>query len=125
MVGLEITFQIAPDKRVEFLQTAESLMQSPSLGRATNEGPEAEGPVVFEQVGAKDCFLWREQWATRRKVDERLHSKPVNTLARVDFPQPDSPTMASVLPRAAETVTPLGACIRCFPCEKIRPPPVS
>jgi hypothetical protein len=73
MVGLEITFQIAPDKRLEFLQTARSLIQAEVLLKP-------EGPVVVEQVGAKDCFLWREKWATRRKVDERLHSKPVNTL---------------------------------------------
>ncbi len=73
MVGLEITFQIAPDKRIEFLQTAQALIREEGF-------LEPEGPIVFEQVGAKDSFLWREQWATRWKLDERLHSKPVNTL---------------------------------------------
>ena len=46
-------------------------------------------------------------------------SRPVSTLAKVDLPQPDSPTMATVRPRRARKFSPSLAFTQC------RPPPWS
>ncbi len=73
-VGFEITFWIAPANRVEFLQTADSLLSSPC------GIPGLASRSCFEQVGQENVFLWRESWGSRSVLDERLESTPVRTL---------------------------------------------
>lgn len=72
-VGFEISFWIAPANRVEFLQTALSLLSLSSGGQLCRRS-------CFERVGAENTFLWRESWGSRKAVEERLLSPPVETL---------------------------------------------
>ena len=72
-VGFEITFWIAPANRVEFLQTAISLLSVPGDRELCSRS-------CFERVGAENMFLWRESWVSRTAVDNRLESVPVKTL---------------------------------------------
>ena len=72
-VGFEITFWIAPANRVEFLQTAISLLSVPGDRALCSRS-------CFERVGAENMFLWRESWGSRTAVDERLESVPLRTL---------------------------------------------
>jgi hypothetical protein len=72
-VGFEITFWIAPANRVEFLQTAISLLSVPGDRALCSRS-------CFERVGAENMFLWRESWGTRAAVDERLESVPLRAL---------------------------------------------
>lgn len=73
-VGFEITFWIAPGNRVEFLQTAMSLL---------SDSRETTGPCsrsCFERVGTENMFLWRESWSSQAAMDVRLRSVPVEAL---------------------------------------------
>ena len=73
-VGFEIVFWIEPKNRVEFLQTAECLMDSPHMVAGQADWG------CFEKVGADNVFLWHECWRSRAELEERLESRPVTTL---------------------------------------------
>lgn len=75
MIGLEIRIDIAPGKRLEFLQTADTLLeQNPAEGtRCVDRG-------VFEQHGVPNQFLWHEEWEDSASLDARLASSDFRTL---------------------------------------------
>ena len=56
-------------------------------------------PICFdERPRTGICAMFWPSWRTSPPV---AVSSPIRTLANVDFPQPDSPTMATVSPRRA------------------------
>jgi len=73
-VGFEITFWIAPANRVEFLQTADSLLSFPG------DTADLADRSCFEKLGVNNAFLWKESWGSRSELDARLESMPVKTL---------------------------------------------
>jgi quinol monooxygenase YgiN len=73
-VGFEIIFRIAPANRVEFLQTAMSLLSGPKEER------QPCSRSCFERVGVENMFLWRESWSSRAALEERLRSASVEAL---------------------------------------------
>ena len=56
MVGLEILVRIHPEKRVEFLQAFDMLMQ---LDQLCDKRIDLE---LFEQIREANTFLWLEHW---------------------------------------------------------------
>ena len=75
MVGLEIRIDIAPGKREEFLQAADSLIREHPArdARCLDCG-------IFEQHGTRNQFLWHEEWADRDSLDHRMASGDFRTL---------------------------------------------
>ena len=73
-LALEIKFRIRPTNRVEFLQTADSLMT------ASSAEPDLRALDCFEQVGAENTFLWRERWPSEKDLEARLETTTLKTL---------------------------------------------
>jgi quinol monooxygenase YgiN len=105
VVGLEIRIDIAPGKRAEFLQAADSLIQEhPARDERCLEWG------IFEQHGIPNQFLWHEEWADRASLDDRMASGDFRTLlgalrvlgrtheiriANVESVSPDEPASAA------------------------------
>jgi quinol monooxygenase YgiN len=75
MIGLEIRIDIAPGKRKEFLQTAETLLAERPVADSS-----CEDRAVFEQYGAPNRFLWHENWEDRAALEAHLASAEFRTL---------------------------------------------
>ena len=74
MVGLEIRIAIEPEKRSEFLQAAESLLDDHSLpSGCTDRG-------IYEQHGVPNEFLWHEEWNDQASLEGRLESREFHAL---------------------------------------------
>ena len=71
---LEITFRIEPSHRVEFLQTADSLMSS------TSDASGLHALSCFEKLGEENSFLWRESWSSSAELEDRLETAAIKTL---------------------------------------------
>ena len=71
---LEIRFKISPSNRVEFLQTAGSLMEP------SREPPGLSCMTCFEQLGVVNSFLWRESWESVTDLEGRLDTTTIKTL---------------------------------------------
>jgi quinol monooxygenase YgiN len=56
MVGLEILIKIQPEKRFEFLQTFELLIQQ------KNKHQDCIEQTLFEKAGEPNVFVWQEDW---------------------------------------------------------------
>ena len=68
MVGIEISVEVRPEKRDEFLQAVETL--SP-LGE---EGKQCQSQEIYEDHGQRNRFLWVERWQDNEKLQARLDS---------------------------------------------------
>lgn len=75
MIGLEIHIDIAPGKRQEFLQTAETLIGDRPVANSA-----CEERAVFEKHGAPNRFLWHEGWRDRASLDAHVASAEFRTL---------------------------------------------
>lgn len=75
MNGLEIRIDITPEKRREFLLTAEDL-----LDRETLSDDACTDCRFFEQLGVPNQFLWQEDWEDRESLEARMNSNEFRTL---------------------------------------------
>ncbi len=75
MNGLEIRIDITPEKRREFLITAEEL-----LDRETLTDGACRDCRIFEQHGVPNQFLWQEDWEDREALEARMNSSEFRTL---------------------------------------------
>ena len=75
MNGLEIRIDITPEKRREFLLTAEEL-----LDRAPATDDACRDCRFFEQHGVPNQFLWQEDWEDRESLEGRMDSNEFRTL---------------------------------------------
>ena len=68
MVGIEISVEVKPEKRDEFLQAVDTLRP---LGE---EGKQCESQEIFEDHGQRNRFLWVERWQDNEMLQARLRS---------------------------------------------------
>ena len=68
MVGIEISVEVRPDKRDEFLQAIETLRP---LGE---EGKHCDCQEIYEDRGQRNRFLWVERWQDNGLLENRLGS---------------------------------------------------
>lgn len=74
MVGIEISVEVKPEKREEFLQAIESLKP------VGVEGAECVSYEVLEDREQKNRFLWVERWPDHDRLQARLHSDTFHVL---------------------------------------------
>ena len=68
MVGIEISIEVRPDKRAEFLQAVETLRP---LGE---EGKHCHSQEIYEDHEQRNRFLWVERWQNDDLLETRLCS---------------------------------------------------
>ena len=68
MVGIEISVEVRPEKRDEFLQALETLRP---LGE---EGKHCDSQEIYEDRGQRNRFLWVERWQDNGLLQTRLGS---------------------------------------------------
>ena len=68
MVGIEISVEVRPNKRDEFLQAIETLRP---LGE---EGKHCDSQEIYEDHGQRNRFLWVERWQNNTLLETRLGS---------------------------------------------------
>lgn len=73
-IALEIAFSISSSKRLEFLQTLDSLLSD----TAPAAGLSSIG--CFEEIGEQGHFLWRECWRSEADLENRLQTDVIKTL---------------------------------------------
>lgn len=74
MVGLEILVKIQPEKRFEFLQAFELLIQPNASTRDCIE------QTLFEKTGEPNAFLWREDWKNDESLEARRQTEQFRSL---------------------------------------------
>jgi len=74
MVGIEISVEVRPEKRDEFLQAVETLRP---LGE---EGKHCESQEIYEDHGQRNRFLWVERWQDNDRLQARLDSDRFHAL---------------------------------------------
>ena len=75
MVGIQIRIEVTAEKRDEFLQATEALLDA-----RRGADPACIDCRVFEEHGAPSRFLWHEDWDDRASVEARLASPGFRTL---------------------------------------------
>ncbi len=74
MVGIEISVEVRPEKRDEFLQAVETLRP---LGE---EGKHCESQEIYEDRGQRNRLLWVERWQNNSLLQTRLGSDRFHAL---------------------------------------------
>ena len=74
MVGIEISVEVRPEKRDEFLQAVETLRP---LGE---EGKHCESQEIYEDRAQRNRFLWVERWQDTDRLQARLDSDRFHAL---------------------------------------------
>jgi len=68
LVGIEISVEVRPNKRDEFLQAIETLRP---LGE---EGKHCDSQEIYEDHEQRNRFLWVERWQNNSLLETRLGS---------------------------------------------------
>jgi quinol monooxygenase YgiN len=74
MTGVEISIDITPQKRQEFLRTVEALSAPAHLA------PGCISAEVYEKHGKQNEFLWLERWPSNASAEERTKSESFHAL---------------------------------------------